>query len=594
MNEIDIAEEKKGFLSNETILTHRHVNPQPRKGGLRTMPFIIINESFEKVASYGLMPNMIFYLMYDYGMSTANASIILLLWSALSNVMAIFGAFLSDSYLGRFKVIALGSFSSLLGMILLWLTTVIPWMKPSPCGLLDNGCNSTTAAQLAVLFSSFGLISIGAGCVRPCSMAFGADQLDNKEKPGGARVLQSYFQWYYASIGLSTILALTVIVYLQENAGWKVGFGVPVILMASSVLMFLVGSSLYVKMGAGTSFLTGFAQVFAAAFKNRDLCFPTDGDSSEWYYRRHGSKYFTPTNKLRCLNKACIIRDPARDLNPDGSASNPWSLCDVEQVESLKSVIRALPMWSANIMMMVSLSQSSFATLQAKTMNRHITQNFQIPAGSFNVVMIVTITIWVAFYDRVMVPLLLRYTGRPLGTKTRMGIGLVLSCMGMALSAIIEGVRRRTAIEEGLEDQPNVATDMSAMWLVPQYVLLGLAEAFNAVGQVEFYYSQFPRSLSSFAMALFTLGMAFSSLVGTLLVDVVNSVTSKGGKESWLSNNINKGHIDYYYWLITVLCSINFVYFLVCCWVYGPPEDERTRASNEVEEEFEHRNLPSA
>ena len=73
-----------------------------------------MNESFEKVASYGLMPNMIFYLMDSYHMEAASATIILSLWSAMSNTLAIFGAFLSDSYLGRFPVIILGSISSLL------------------------------------------------------------------------------------------------------------------------------------------------------------------------------------------------------------------------------------------------------------------------------------------------------------------------------------------------------------------------------------------------------------------------------------------------------------------------------------------------
>lgn len=78
-----------------------------------------MNESFEKVASYGLLPNMIFYMLNDYHMEVANATTILFLWSALSNGLALVGAFLSDSYLGRFRVIALGSFSSLLVSIFL-------------------------------------------------------------------------------------------------------------------------------------------------------------------------------------------------------------------------------------------------------------------------------------------------------------------------------------------------------------------------------------------------------------------------------------------------------------------------------------------
>ena len=80
------------------------------------LPFFLwaVNESFEKVASYGLLPNMIFYLMNEYHLEAASGSIIISLWSAASNTMAIFGAFLSDSYLGRFRAIALGTCSSLL------------------------------------------------------------------------------------------------------------------------------------------------------------------------------------------------------------------------------------------------------------------------------------------------------------------------------------------------------------------------------------------------------------------------------------------------------------------------------------------------
>ena len=94
-------------------------------------------------------------------------------------------------------------------------------------------------------------------------------------------------------------------------------------------------------------------------------------------------------------------------------------------------------MWSTGIVMFLCMNQNSFSTLQAKSMDRHITKNFEIPAGSFTVFMVVTLTIWVAFYDRVMVPLLVKYTGRPKGlnTKVRMGIGLLLACAALAVAA---------------------------------------------------------------------------------------------------------------------------------------------------------------
>ena len=295
------------------------------------------------------------------------------------------------------------------------------------------------------------------------------------------------------------------------------------------------------------------------------------------------------------MNKACIIRDPERVLNPDGSNADPWSLCTVGQVESLKALLRVLPMWTTGIFMMVS--QGSFSTLQANTMDRRLFGNFKIPAGSFTVIMVVTLSIVIPTYDRIVVPILTRYTGQPRGfsCKVRMGIGLLFVCAAKATSAMVETVRRNVAIERGFEDQPNAVIGMSALWLVPECVLLGFAEAFNPVGQVEFFYTYFPKSMSSFAMALFTLELAAADVIGSVLVNIVDNVSSIGGNVSWLSTNINRGHLNYYYALLTFLGLINYLYFLAICWAYGPTQGENLEASaGKEDEQFEYRELPSS
>ncbi|KAF9600564.1 hypothetical protein IFM89_010050 [Coptis chinensis] len=107
-------------------MTQQTSNP---KGGLKTLPFIIANEAFEKVASYGLMPNMILYLMRGYHMDISTGKSVLSLWTAATNFLPIVGAFLSDSYLGRYQTISLGFIASFLGMILLYLTATVPHAK---------------------------------------------------------------------------------------------------------------------------------------------------------------------------------------------------------------------------------------------------------------------------------------------------------------------------------------------------------------------------------------------------------------------------------------------------------------------------------
>lgn len=545
-----ISKQEKLIVDTELqtkLLLH---SDHDHKGGLRTMPFIIVNEAFEKVASYGLMPNMIFYLMEVYHMEAVTGASILSVWSAISNGLSIFGAFMADSYLGRFRVIALGSLSTLLGMIFLWLTSMFPQLTPSTCYELDTNCSPATPTQLALLFTSFGLLSIGCACIRPCSMAFGADQLSNHDRNhNNQRLLDSYFNWYYASAAFSMVIAFTVVVYIQDQYGWQVGFAVPALFMVCSAFMFLIGSSLYVKVKVGESPVLGFVQVLVVAFKNRKVSVGRD----DCYNHSDGMDRVELTDNLRFLNKACLLTDSIMDC----SVKDPWTLCTVEKVESLKSLIRIAPIWSSGIILL-TISSQSYPTLQAKTMNRHITQSFEIPPASFVLFMVIPLAIWIAFYDRIVVPVLAKHTHQPRGLhpKTRMGIGLLISVMAMIVSANVETVRRHVA---------RSGHDMSALWLVPQYALLGLAEAFNAVGQMEFYYTELPKSLSSIAMAVYMVSNAFSGMFGSFLVNVVDSVTSEGDDVSWLASDINEGHVDYYYWLLGFLSLINFFYFLICC-----------------------------
>ncbi|KAH9603383.1 hypothetical protein KSS87_017231 [Heliosperma pusillum] len=550
-----------------------------KKGGFITIPFIIANESFEKVASYGLLPNMIVYLMKDYKMSASKAQNLLYFWNAALNFLPIVGAFVADSYLGRFLTIGIGSIITLLGMIVMWMTTVLPKIKPPPCNSLvpNNTCQSPTAGQYAFLILAFILMSIGAGGIRPCSQAFGADQVHQRENPKNKRVLETFFNWYYACTCLSVVIALTVVVYIQVHFGWRIGFGVPVILMFLSAVSFFLASKWYLTMKVQRSLLTSFAQVIAAAFRNRKTSLSIQGSNVQ-YYQTKDTTSSNPSDKLRFLNKACIIQDPD-DITPEGLPRNPWILCTVDDVEGLKSLLRVLPVWSSAIMMSVSVNVGSFPVLLAMTMDRHLGSKFEIPAASFATFLVIVIVIWIPIYDRVLLPSASKICGKPvrLGVKLRMGIGLFCSFMSVVVAGTVESIRRQKAISEGFENNPMAVLHMSAMWTIPQYIFGGLAEAFNGIGQVEFYYSELPKNMSSIATCLSGVGMAFGSLIASLILNVVNGITKKPGKEGWIASNVNQGHYDYYYWLLAILSFLNIFYYMYVSWAYGPLVEQRKK-----------------
>uniref|UniRef100_A0ACD5W0D5 Uncharacterized protein n=1 Tax=Avena sativa TaxID=4498 RepID=A0ACD5W0D5_AVESA len=517
----------------------------------------------ERVAGFGLNTNMIMYLTKQYHLSNVTAGATLFVWAAAANFAPIPGALIADMYIGRFVAISLGSIACLTGIVFLWLSAMISGARPPPCGvgLAPEQCTAPGPRHLAWLIAGFTFLSIGAGGIRPCSMAFGADQFSRHPKEQRSRILQAYFNAYYASIGVAFTVAVTVIVYVQDNVGWKAGFAVPMGLMMLSAVSFLLGSRLYIKEKGSKQMFSGIGAALMAAMKNHKARLPVKTEDGVYHHLK-GCKLTVPTDKLRFLNKACMISSSGNEEDSHGTSGR--RLCTVDQVEQLKSAIRVLPIWSSTVFLAQAVSQN-YAVLQANEMDRRVGV-FRVPGCSLTMFNMVTMSLWSGSYDRWIAPALRRVTGNPRGLtmKQRIGVGLLLATAAMAVSAAVEGARRRLALAGG--------TTMSAFWLVPQFALMGLAEAFGVIGELEFFYTELPKSMASFSMALLYMALGVGNLVNSLIVKVVDQASRSGGRTSWLSSDLNAGHYDYYYWLLACLGAVNFIYFLWCAWAYGEEE----------------------
>lgn len=196
---------------------------------------------------------------------------------------------------------------------------------------------------------------------------------------------------------------------------------------------------------------------------------------------------------------------------------------------------------------------------------------FQIPAASLGVFGILMLLFWVPIYDLVLMKWLKKVTGKERGLTSlqRIGIGLVLAIIAMVAAAAIEAKRRNAAHQHGLLDHPDETIPISAFWLVPQYCLFGLAESFVIIGELEFFYEQSPESLRSTGTALFWSTMAIGSYISSFIVIILNH------KTDWLNNNLNRAHLDYFYWFLAILSTCNFVFFILAShWFRYRPEPE--------------------
>lgn len=93
---------------------------------------------------------------------------------------------------------------------------------------------------------------------------------------------------------------------------------------------------------------------------------------------------------------------------------------------------------------------------------------------------------------------------------------------------------------------------------------------FTAVGLIEFFYKQSLNGMQAFLTAITYCSYSFGFYLSSVLVSLVNKVTSNGG---WLrDNNLNKDRLDLFYWLLAILSFLNFLNYLFWCrWFnYNP------------------------
>lgn len=159
-------------------------------------------------------------------------------------------------------------------MIILTVAVSIPKLVPLPC---KDMCQKASSLQLVIFFIGLYTIAIGNGGTKPNVTTFGANQFD-ETNPNEKLQKHSFFNWWMVSIFLGTLFSPTVLVYLQDNISFSIGYGVPTIALLVSVVIFLVGMPFYRhKLPQGSPF-TKMVRVIVASIRNWRLSVPSDAE----------------------------------------------------------------------------------------------------------------------------------------------------------------------------------------------------------------------------------------------------------------------------------------------------------------------------
>ncbi|KAI5584438.1 hypothetical protein BDE02_06G081300 [Populus trichocarpa] len=522
-------------------------------GAWKASLFIIAIEFSERLSYFGIATSLIIYLSKVMHQDLKTAARSVNYWGGVTTLMPLFGGFLADAYLGRFTTVFVSSIVYLLGLILLTMSAFVPSLKACEAAV----CPKPRKVHEVVFFLAIYLISVGTGGHKPSLESFGADQFDENHDDERKKKM-SYFNWWNFGLCCGLLLGVTVVVYVQDHVGWGAGDIIFTAVMALSLVIFIIGRPFYRYQVPTGSPLTPMLQVLVAAIRNRNLPYPSN--PAELYEvpksRTDKGRLLCHTESLKFLDKATIVKD--REIGAENQ--NPWRLATVTKVEEMKLILNLIPIWLAMLPFGISVAQTAtFFIKQGTTLDRNIGNGFQIPPASVYALAAIGMIVSVTIYEKILVPVLRRATGNERGIKIlqRIGFGMLFSISTMVVSALVE--RKRLGVVA--KDPVKGSLSMSVFWLAPQFIIIGVGDAFTLVGLQEYFYDQVPDSMRSLGIAFYLSVIGAANFLSSLLITAVDHVTEKTGK-SWFGKDLNSSRLDNFYWLLAGMTAANLILYV--------------------------------
>ena len=516
---MDPPDEDAPLLGDRTEPTSR-----PAAAVQRTTTLCILgNELCERVAYFAIATNLVVYFTDELGYTNSEADVHVSAWSGACYLTPLVGAWYADGIAGRYRTIFLFSLIYIFGLLQLAAGTLL---QP-PSRLMS----------LVALY----IIALGTGGIKPCISAFGAEQFGDGPEEEARK--QSFFHFFYGVINVGALFATLVIVPLQERTSWTVGYTLPTLCMAASLVVFRSGRSSYRQTPPQGSALTRAGRVLASA------C------------------WRTLRARLRALGCCGGGRSADREAPPHwllrasaahGGAFPAHHVAEVAQVWRLRGVFLSCVLFWA----IYNQMNGTFIN-QGRQMDCRL-GGTSVPAATISTANILAVIGVIPIADRLLPRL-------GWSRLYRIGAGMGVVGAAMLAAALVEW-RRRTLAASGAtftvrEHKVSLeAVKLSVFWQVPQYALIGVGEVLASVGTLELFYAESPPSMRSVCMALQLLSASIGAYSSALLVQLVEACTRAA---PWITENLNHGHLDRFFLLLALLMVFNLLLFGRVCRAFN-------------------------
>ncbi|KAF0699184.1 Aste57867_10236 [Aphanomyces stellatus] len=548
--------------------------------------FVLVLATADALTSTTIRQALKNFLEDRLGYTAVSASAIQSLWVCACGLFSIVGAVVGDEAWGRFPTIAFASFWYAIAAIILAVSThpyAVKYHLPA-----------ATATFLAALF---GGVAVGTGLLGPNLVTFGADQFstsattinsataDSASTPSCSR-RKLYFTLFFIACNTGASVSFTYLAYLSVNGlgtfipsayGYYATFLVCAGLLLVATLLFVCVSSRFVRKPNGQDHLStshllatilgsikychrliyvvgGFV-VFMAAVALNAVTLAVDFSTRPFLtYAAAGATG---------LGLFCWVVKASRpfyfDYHPNVSNA---------EIDDIKQLLRLLPFASFLVVWQCvahqtdanfqSIAQQCDLRLSASTRTA-----IQIPGAMLGALCTMGVAVGLPLLHYVIFPVVHKCRRVHASSSEHVFGGLLVASSAMLWAAFVEMWRRESGLidmGDGLgplveNGSQKPMSNLPWYYVVPSYVVLGVAECLVTIPAYDVFYTTVPVHLRSTAMSINLVMLA----MGDNLASVVTLLFAP-----FIPDDLNGGRMEYMFFALAGLALVNaFVFGLV-------------------------------
>lgn len=432
-------------------------------------------------------------------------------WQFWCYVTPVFGAWVADTYLGKFNTICVFCGVYIVGIFILFITSL-------PSVASHN-------VSLGGFIAAIIIIGLGTGGVKSNVSPLIADQIP-KTKPvikvlkSGERVIQdpnitiqNVFMFFYLMINVGS-LSVIATTELEAHVDFWAAYLLPLCFFVIAIVALYVGRNKYVKVPVKDRVISKSFKVTWIAVKNNfnfNAARPSANEKADW-----SDKF---VDEVRRSFYAC-------------------------------KVFVFFPIYWVVYGQMLNNFISQAGQMELHGLPNDFLQCFDS----------IAIIVFIPLFERFLYPFIRRFT--PFRAITKIAWGFMFGAACMVYAAVLQHYIYKAGPcyyfpKSCSPEYANVPNHVHVAIQTPAYVLLAISEIFASITGLEYAYTKAPVNMKSFIMSLFLLTNAFGSAIGIAL-----SPTSEDPKFVWTYSGL------------AVSCFLAGVLFWLCFRHYNYKEDE--------------------